>query len=96
MLQSMIIASLSLSLSSACSQKEKIVELEEQLDDEWTRRKEEEEKAAADLNAAVHRAQSEAQEELRRLSDAALRRERELQEAINKLQFECAVLFHLL
>ena len=70
----------------ACSQKVNIVELKEQLDDEQTQRKEEREKAAADLKAAVHKAQSEAQEELRRLSDASLRRERELQEAINKLQ----------
>ena len=76
----------SLSLSSACSQKVNIVELKEKLDDERTQRKEEQEKAAADLNAAVHRAQSEAQEELRRLFDAVLGRERELQEAINKFQ----------
>ncbi|KAL9315115.1 hypothetical protein ACSQ67_016116 [Phaseolus vulgaris] len=68
------------------SQKVNIAELKEQLDDERTQRKEEREKAAADLKAAVHRAQSEAEEELKRLSDAALRRERELQEAINKLQ----------
>ncbi|XP_022633065.1 uncharacterized protein LOC106752963 isoform X2 [Vigna radiata var. radiata] len=68
------------------SQKVNIAELKEQLDDERTQRKEEREKAAADLKAAVHKAQSEAEEELKRLSDAALRRERELQEAINKLQ----------
>ncbi|KAK7394885.1 hypothetical protein VNO78_15426 [Psophocarpus tetragonolobus] len=68
------------------SQKVNISELREQLDDERTQRKEEREKAADDLKAAVHRAHSEAQEELKRLSDAALRRERELQEAINKLQ----------
>ncbi|KAK7294950.1 hypothetical protein RJT34_17850 [Clitoria ternatea] len=68
------------------SQKVNIAELKEQLDEERTQRKEEREKAAADLKAAVHRAQSEAQEELERHSDVALRRERELQEAINKLQ----------
>ncbi|XP_027360626.1 early endosome antigen 1 isoform X2 [Abrus precatorius] len=68
------------------SQKVNIAELKEQIDEERTQRKEEREKAAADLKAAVHRAQSEAQEEVKRLSDAALRRERELQEAINKLQ----------
>ncbi|KAL3001047.1 hypothetical protein AAZX31_09G246000 [Glycine max] len=68
------------------SQKVNIAELKEQLDEEWTQRKEEREKAAGDLKAAVHRAQSEAQEELKRLSDASLRRERELQETINKLQ----------
>ena len=71
---------------SWCSQKVNIAELKEQLDEEWTQRKEEREKAAGDLKAAVHRAQSEAQEELKRLSDASLRRERELQETINKLQ----------
>ncbi|KAL5058414.1 hypothetical protein RYX36_030018 [Vicia faba] len=68
------------------SQKVNIVELKEQLDEERTQRKEEREKAAADLKAAVHRAQSEAQEEIKRLSDAALKRESELQEAINKLK----------
>ncbi|KAL1331402.1 uncharacterized protein [Arachis hypogaea] len=68
------------------SQKVNITELKEQLDEEKTKRKEEQEKAADDLKAAVHRAQSEAQEELKRLSDAASRRERELQETINKLQ----------
>ncbi|MED6112827.1 hypothetical protein PIB30_065246 [Stylosanthes scabra] len=68
------------------SQKVNIAELKEQLDDERTQRKEEREKATTDLKAAVLRAQSEAQEELRRHSDAALRRERELQETINKLQ----------
>ncbi|CAK8542237.1 unnamed protein product [Lathyrus sativus] len=68
------------------SQKANIVELKEQLDEERIQRKEEREKAAADLKAAVHRAQSEAQEEIKRLSDAALRRESELQEAINKLK----------
>jgi len=69
-----------------CSQKVNIAELKEQLDDERTQRKEEREKASADLKGAVHRAQSEAVEEIKRLSDAGLRRERELQEAINKLQ----------
>ncbi|KAL2330441.1 hypothetical protein Fmac_018022 [Flemingia macrophylla] len=68
------------------SQKVNIAELKEQLDEERGQRKEEREKAAGDLKAAVCRAQSEAQEELKRLSDAGLRRERELQEAINKLQ----------
>ncbi|CAJ1814878.1 unnamed protein product [Sphenostylis stenocarpa] len=71
---------------SSVSQKVNIAELKEQLDDERTQRKEEREKAAADLKAAVHRIQSEAQEELKRFLDAALRRESELQEAINKLQ----------
>ncbi|XP_016198864.1 uncharacterized protein LOC107639774 isoform X2 [Arachis ipaensis] len=68
------------------SQKVNIAELKEQLDDERTQRKDEREKATTDLKAAVFRAQSEAQEELRRHTDAALRRERELHETINKLQ----------
>ncbi|XP_057435502.1 uncharacterized protein LOC130728152 isoform X2 [Lotus japonicus] len=68
------------------SQMANIAELKEQLDEERTQRKEEREKAAADLKAAVNKAQSEAQEELKKLSDTSLRRERELQEAINKLQ----------
>ncbi|KAK7340126.1 hypothetical protein VNO77_20820 [Canavalia gladiata] len=68
------------------SQKVNIAELKEQLDEERTQRKEEREKAAADLKAAVHRSQLEAQAELQRISDAALRRETELQETINKLQ----------
>ncbi|XP_072064805.1 uncharacterized protein [Arachis hypogaea] len=67
------------------SQKVNIAELKEQLDDKQTQRKERE-KATTDLKAAVFRAQSEAQEELRRHTDAALRRERELHETINKLQ----------
>lgn len=72
-----------------------IAELKEQLDEERTQRKEEREKAAADLKAAVNKAQSEAQEELKKLSDTSLRRERELQEAINKLQvwkFKCLII----
>ncbi|XP_045794528.1 myosin heavy chain, striated muscle-like isoform X1 [Trifolium pratense] len=68
------------------SQKVSIAELKEQLDEERTQRKKEREKAAVDLKAAVRRAQSEAQEEIKRVSDAALRRESELQEAINKLK----------
>ncbi|KAJ7951000.1 SMAD/FHA domain-containing protein, putative isoform 1 [Quillaja saponaria] len=68
------------------SQKANVVELKERLDEERSQRREEREKAAADLKAAVQRVQSEAQEELKRLSDAALRRERELHEVINKLQ----------
>ncbi|CAL0306135.1 unnamed protein product [Lupinus luteus] len=68
------------------SQKVNIAELKEQLDEERTQRKEEREKAAEDLKAAVHRAQSEALEELKRLSDASSKRAREQQEAINKLQ----------
>ncbi|XP_030929832.1 myosin-6 isoform X1 [Quercus lobata] len=68
------------------SQKASVAELKTQLIEERDQRRGEREKAAADLKAAVQRAQSEAQEELKRLSDAGLRREREQQEVINKLQ----------
>ncbi|PON35220.1 TSC-22 / Dip / Bun [Parasponia andersonii] len=68
------------------SQKASIAELKEQLDEERDQRREEREKAASDLKAALQRALSEAREELKRSSDAALRREREQQEVINKLQ----------
>lgn len=63
-----------------------MTELKEQLDQERDQRRLDREKAEADLRAAVQKAQSEAQEELKRLSDAALRRETEQQEVINKLQ----------
>lgn len=68
------------------SQKASIAELKAQLDEERDQRKEEREKASADLRAAVQRAQREAQEELERVSDAALKRENEQQEVINKLE----------
>ncbi|XP_022757115.1 early endosome antigen 1 isoform X2 [Durio zibethinus] len=68
------------------SQKASIAELKAQLDEERDQRREEREKAAVDLKAAVQRAQSEAQEELQRLSDVALKREKEQQELINKLE----------
>ncbi|KAK9902347.1 hypothetical protein M0R45_001713 [Rubus argutus] len=63
-----------------------LAELKAQLDEERDQRREEREKAAADLKVAVHKAQSDAQEELKQLSDAATRREREQQEVVNKLQ----------
>ncbi|KAL8137935.1 hypothetical protein V2J09_003936, partial [Rumex salicifolius] len=68
------------------SQKASLAELKTQLDEERDQRREEREKAAAELKAAVHKAQLEGQEELKRLSDASLRREREQQEVLNKLQ----------
>ncbi|GAB2271581.1 hypothetical protein Dimus_006413 [Dionaea muscipula] len=68
------------------SQKASIAELESQLDEERDQRREEREKAAADMRTAIQRVQSEAQEALKRASDATLRRERELEEVINKLQ----------
>ncbi|XP_011034583.1 PREDICTED: trichohyalin isoform X2 [Populus euphratica] len=68
------------------SQKASIAELEAQLEEERDQRKEERQKATSDLKAAVQRVQSEALEEIKRLSNAALQQERELQEEINKLQ----------
>ncbi|XP_021858951.1 uncharacterized protein [Spinacia oleracea] len=68
------------------SQKASIAELKTQLDEERDQRREEREKAAADLKASIQRVQSEAEEELKRASDAASRREREQQEVIGKLQ----------
>ncbi|CAM8941756.1 unnamed protein product [Rhodiola kirilowii] len=68
------------------SQKASISEMKKQLDDEREQRREEREKAAADLKAAVLKAQSEAEEEFKRLSEASCRRYQEQQEVINKLQ----------
>lgn len=68
------------------SQKASISELKAQLDEERDQRKEEREKAEADTKTSVQRAQTEAQEEMKRISDSASRREREQQEVINKLQ----------
>ncbi|GAB2224196.1 hypothetical protein Drorol1_Dr00004947 [Drosera rotundifolia] len=68
------------------SQKTSIAELESQLDEERDQRREEREKAAVDMRMAVQRVQSEAEEELKRASEASVRRERELEEVIIKLQ----------
>ncbi|OWM64956.1 golgin subfamily A member 6-like protein 2 isoform X2 [Punica granatum] len=68
------------------SQKASIVELKSRLEEERDLRREEREKATADLKEAVQRAHSEAQAELKRWSDAALRREKEQQEVLDKLQ----------
>ncbi|GMI99060.1 hypothetical protein like AT2G45460 [Hibiscus trionum] len=68
------------------SQKASIAELKVQLEEERDQKREEREKAAVDLKAAVRRVQSEAQEEMQRLSDVALKREKELEESINKLE----------
>ncbi|KAK3036340.1 hypothetical protein RJ639_031747 [Escallonia herrerae] len=68
------------------SQKTSISELKALIDEERDQRREEREKAAGDLKASVQRVQAEAQEELKRVSDAASRREKEQQEVINKLQ----------
>ncbi|KAL6964982.1 hypothetical protein U1Q18_036038 [Sarracenia purpurea var. burkii] len=69
-------------------QKASISELKAQLDEERDQRRDEREKAAVDLKTSIQRVQAEAQEELKRLSDCVLRREREQQEVINKLQEE--------
>ncbi|CAM8935451.1 unnamed protein product [Rhodiola kirilowii] len=68
------------------SQKASISEMKKQLDDEREQRREEREKAASNLKAAVLKAQSEAEEEFKRLSEASCRRYQEQQEVINKLQ----------
>nr|GMD36504.1 golgin subfamily A member 8J isoform X3 [Ipomoea batatas] len=68
------------------SQKASLLELKALLDEEREQRKEEREKAALDLKASIQRVQAEAQEEIKRHSDAALRREKEQQEMIYKLQ----------
>lgn len=68
------------------SQKSSISELKVLLDEEREQRKVDREKAVANLTASVQRVKSEAQEELKRLSDASLIRENEQQEIINKLQ----------
>lgn len=58
------------------------------LDEEREQRKNEREKAALDLKTSTQRVQAEAQEEIRRLSESAIKREKEQQEIINKLQVE--------
>ncbi|KAM7472121.1 hypothetical protein LguiA_010304 [Lonicera macranthoides] len=68
------------------SQKASISEFKALVDEEREQRREEREKAASDLKSSIQRVQAEAQEELKRISDAALRREKEQQEIINKLQ----------
>ncbi|XP_010506489.1 PREDICTED: intracellular protein transport protein USO1-like isoform X2 [Camelina sativa] len=68
------------------SQKASIAELKTGLDEERDQRREERETATAELKAAIHRCQIEAQEELKRFSDAAMRHEREQQEVINRMK----------
>ncbi|KAL2477940.1 SMAD/FHA domain-containing protein [Forsythia ovata] len=68
------------------SQQTSISELKALLDEERDQRREEREKSAIDLKASIQRVQAEAEEEIKRISDAALRREREQQELVNKLQ----------
>ncbi|KAL7121176.1 hypothetical protein ACP275_02G167000 [Erythranthe tilingii] len=68
------------------SQKVSISELKALLDEERDQRREEREKASVDMKMAIQRVQAEATEEIQRASDSALRREKEQQEMINKLQ----------
>ncbi|XP_057499038.1 LOW QUALITY PROTEIN: protein CROWDED NUCLEI 3-like [Actinidia eriantha] len=68
------------------SQKASISELKAQLYGERDQRREERENAVIELKTSIQRVQAEAQEKLKRLSDTSLRREREQQELINKLQ----------
>ncbi|KAG5626885.1 hypothetical protein H5410_012103 [Solanum commersonii] len=68
------------------SQKLSISELKTLLDEEREQRKKEREKAALDLKTSTQRVQAEAQEEIRRLSESAIKREKEQQEIIKKLQ----------
>lgn len=63
------------------------------LDEEREQRKEEREKAALDVKTSIQRVQAEAQEEIKRLSESAVRREKEQQEIINKLQVEINIYY---
>ncbi|XVF79916.1 hypothetical protein PTKIN_Ptkin15bG0028900 [Pterospermum kingtungense] len=67
-------------------QKASIAELKVQLDGERKQRQEKREKATVDLKVAVESAQTETQKELQRLSDVALKREKEQRELVNKLE----------
>ncbi|KAG1362350.1 myosin-11-like [Cocos nucifera] len=68
------------------SQKAAISELESQLDEERNLRREEREKAAADLKFALQKAYSQAQEEIKQQADVYIKQHKEQQEVICKLQ----------
>ncbi|OEL37614.1 hypothetical protein BAE44_0001363 [Dichanthelium oligosanthes] len=68
------------------SQKAIICELEGQLGEERNLRREERDKAAQDMKSALHKAQAEAQEEIKRQAESYLRQQREQKEVISKLQ----------
>ncbi|KAL1548700.1 golgin subfamily B member 1-like isoform X2 [Salvia divinorum] len=68
------------------SQKATISELKILLDEERDQRREEREKALENMKMAIQRIQAEAMEELKRVSETAMRREKEQEEIINKLQ----------
>lgn len=80
-------------LISLFSQKASVSELKVQLDEERDQRREEREKASNDMKMAIQRIQAEAAQEIKRVSDAALRREKEQEEMINKLQVKLMILF---
>jgi uncharacterized membrane protein YhiD involved in acid resistance len=76
-------------ISETCnvsSQKATICELEGQLSEERNLRREERDKAAQDMKSALHKAQTEAQEEIKRQAESYLRQQREQKEVISKLQ----------
>ncbi|CAA0842654.1 SMAD/FHA domain-containing protein [Striga hermonthica] len=68
------------------SQKASISKLKALLDEERGQRREEREKASLHMKVTIQKVQAEAAEEIKRVSDGALRREKEQQEMINKLQ----------
>ncbi|XP_074328780.1 uncharacterized protein LOC141666597 isoform X2 [Apium graveolens] len=68
------------------SQKASISKLEVLLNEERALRREDQEKADLNLKTSIQKVQAESQEEMKRLSAAALRREKEQQELIHKLQ----------
>lgn len=69
-----------------CSQKASISKLEVLLKEERELRREDQKKADLNLKTSIQKVQAESQEEMKRLSAAALRREKEQQELIHKLQ----------
>ncbi|XP_075518451.1 uncharacterized protein LOC142552615 isoform X2 [Primulina tabacum] len=68
------------------SQKASMSELKTLLDEERDQRRREREKATADLKLSIQRIRAETAEEIKRVSDGALMREKEQLERINKLQ----------
>ncbi|KAF7062083.1 hypothetical protein CFC21_068724 [Triticum aestivum] len=68
------------------SQKVNICELEEQLSEERNLRIEERDKATEDLKSALHKVQAEAQDEMKRQTEAYLKQQKEQKEFIVKLQ----------
>ncbi|KAG6403255.1 hypothetical protein SASPL_135472 [Salvia splendens] len=77
---------LSASLQSCTEANEIIARFKVLLDEEHEQRREEREKALADMKMAIQRMQVEAMEEVKRVSETSMRREKEQEEIINKLQ----------